>query len=339
MKDRYSRQMLFHGIGKAGQERLRESNVVLIGMGALGSAHAETLARAGVGSLRLVDRDFVEASNLQRQTLYSESDAESRLPKSIAAAKRIREINSDIATEAVIDDVNGSNIEGIVADADLVLDGSDNFLIRYTLNDAAVKLGITWIYGAAVSGYGASMTIRPGKSPCLACVFEEMPEAGSGPTCDTAGVIQPIIQTISAIQTTEALKILTGREDKLHNGLIQADIWENQWKKIALNEPTPDCRCCGRREFEFLSADMTESVTTMCGRDAVQIRPPGKGEFDLDALKQRLSTLSGLKVNEYLVRFSADGLEVTVFSDGRAIIRGTDDPSIARGVYSRYVGI
>jgi adenylyltransferase/sulfurtransferase len=331
--------MLFHGIGEAGQERLRESKVVLIGMGALGSAHAETLARAGVGTLRLVDRDFVEASNLQRQILYSESDAEARLPKSIAAAKRIREINSDIVTEAVIDDVNSSNIEGIISDADLVLDGSDNFLIRYTLNDAAVKLGITWIYGAAVSGYGAAMTIRPGKSPCLACVFEEMPDAGSGPTCDTAGVIQPIIQTISAIQTTEALKILTGHEDKLHNGLIQADIWENQWKKIALGDPAADCRCCGERDFEFLRADTADSVTTMCGRDAVQIRPMRKGDFDLGSLKHRLSMFSDLKANEYLVRFSADGLEVTVFSDGRAIIRGTDDASVARGIYSRYVGM
>lgn len=338
MTERYSRQILFPGIGISGQEKLRGSKVVLIGMGALGSAHAETLARAGVGKLRLIDRDFVESSNLQRQTLYSEADAEQRLPKAIAAAKRIREINSDIETEPVIADVNASNIEELISDADLVLDGSDNFLVRYTLNDAAVKLGVNWIYGAAVSGYGATMTIRPGKTPCLACVFEEMPEPGSGPTCDTAGVIQPIIQTISAIQTTEALKILCSHEEKLHGGLIQTDIWENQWRRISLGEPSQDCRCCAKREFDFLRPDSTESITTMCGRDAIQIRPAGSACFDLDSLVGRLGQFEDIKSNEFLVRFNAEGFEITVFADGRAIVRGTDDPTVAKGIYSRYVG-
>jgi len=338
MNERYSRQVLFHGIGAAGQVRLRESKVTLIGMGALGSAHAETLARAGVGNLRLIDRDFVEASNLQRQTLYSESDARNRLPKSVAAAKRIGEINSEVKVEPVVDDVNGSNIESLIAESDLVLDGSDNFLVRYTLNDACVKSKKIWIYGAAVSGYGATMTVRPCETPCLSCVFDEMPEAGSGPTCDTAGVIQPIIQSISSIQTTEALKILSGHEDKLHGGLIQVDLWENQWKKISLGDPDPDCRCCGKSDFEFLRPESRDSVTTMCGRDSVQVRPARQEGFDLESLTQRLAGLGELKSNEYLVRFNADGFEVTVFADGRAIIKGTDDPSTAKSVYSKYIG-
>jgi len=338
MNERYSRQILFHGIGSTGQERLRDAKVTLIGMGALGSAHAETLARAGVGALKIIDRDFVETSNLQRQTLYSESDAQDRLPKSVAAAKRINEINSEIKTEPIVDDVNESNIESLISDSDLVLDGSDNFLVRYTLNDAAVKAKKAWIYGAAVSGYGATMTVRPGTTPCLSCVFEEMPEAGSGPTCDTAGVIQPIIQTISAIQTTEALKILTGHEDKLHGGLIQVDLWENQWKKISLGDLEPECRSCGKGDFEFLRAESRDSITTMCGRDAVQIRPSRHQGFDLESLTRRLTGLGELKSNEYLVRFNADGFEITVFADGRAIIKGTDDPSTARTIYSKYIG-
>lgn len=338
MSDRYSRQILFPGIGKSGQEKLRESKVVLIGMGALGSAHAETLARAGVGTLRMVDRDFVEESNLQRQTLYSESDATLRLPKSVAAANRIEAINSEVRTEAIVVDVNASNVESLIKDADLVLDGSDNFLVRYTLNDACVKLDKTWIYGAAVSAYGTTMTIIPGVTPCLTCIFDEIPETGSGPTCDTAGVIQPIIQTISAIQTTEAIKILTGNTDKLHRGLIQSDLWESQWRRISLDSPDSTCRCCAKRDFTFLRPESGESITTLCGRDAVQVRPSSGVGFDLRAVSDRLVGICDIKTNEYLTRFSADGLEVTLFADGRAIVKGTDDPSIAKGVYSRYIG-
>ncbi len=216
MNERYSRQILFREIGRAGQEKLLNSRVLLVGCGALGASHAEILARAGVGFLRIVDRDFVELTNLQRQTLYSETDARERLPKAIAARNRLAEINSEVETDAVVADVNHSNIENLVKDVDLVLDGTDNFQIRYLVNDACVKFGKPWIYGAAVSAYGTTMTIFPNETPCLRCIFEEMPAAGSAPTCDTAGVIQPIISSISAIQTTEALKILTGDRDRLH---------------------------------------------------------------------------------------------------------------------------
>ncbi|MCD9185196.1 MAG: ThiF family adenylyltransferase [Pyrinomonadaceae bacterium] len=339
MDDRYSRQILFKQIGKEGQKKLADARVLLVGCGALGAAHAETLARAGVGFLRVVDRDFVEFTNLQRQTLYSEADAKERLPKAIAAKNRIREINSEIAVEAVVTDVNHSNIEGFVTDVDLILDGTDNFQIRYLINDACVKLKKTWIYGAAVSSFGTTMTIFPFETPCLRCIFEEMPDAGSAPTCDTAGVIQPIISSISAIQTTEALKILTGNIDKLHRSLIQADVWNNDWRKIKLGRMNADCECCGKRNFEFLDAEAGEFSAVLCGRNAVQIAPPKRSQIDLKNLAEKLDAHGEIKLNEYLLRLSVENYELTVFADARAIVRGTDDVSTARSIYAKYVGI
>ncbi|MBS1796746.1 MAG: ThiF family adenylyltransferase [Acidobacteria bacterium] len=339
MNERYSRQVLFRGIGRDGQEKLANSSVLLVGCGALGAAHAETLGRAGVGRLRIVDRDFVEFSNLQRQTLFSEADARERLPKAVAAANRLGQINSEIAVEPVVADVNRSNVESLLDGVDLVLDGTDNFQVRYLLNDACVKHRKTWIYGAAVSAYGTTMTIFPEKTPCLRCVFEEMPAAGSAPTCDTAGVIQPIIASVAAVQTTEALKILTGNEDKLHRSLVQIDVWNNDWRRIRLGAPNDDCETCARRHFEFLDAEASEFAAVLCGRDAVQIAPPRKTELDLAALAARLRPLGDVKQNEYLVRFAAGGHELTVFADARAIVRGTDDVSTARTLYARFVGI
>ncbi|MCB1023719.1 MAG: ThiF family adenylyltransferase [Acidobacteria bacterium] len=338
MNNRYSRQILFSEIGKAGQKKLSEARVLLIGCGALGASHAEMLARAGVGFLRIVDRDFVEFSNLQRQTLYSESDATERLPKVIAAKNRLTEINSEIEIDAIIADVNNSNIENILEDIDLVFDGTDNFQIRYLINDACVKLGKTWIYGAAVSSYGTSMTIIPGRTPCLRCIFEEMPAAGTSPTCDTAGVIQPIISTISAIQVSEGLKILVGKTEKLHGSIVQVDMWENDWRKIKVGKPSEDCKTCGKRVFEFLEASNRDLFTSLCGRDAVQIRPPNSDHIDLARLAALLEHLDEVKLNEYLLRFRVDGFEITVFQDARAIIRGTDDPMTARSVYAKYIG-
>jgi adenylyltransferase/sulfurtransferase len=340
MNERYSRQILFREIGKAGQEKLANSRVLLVGCGALGASHAEILARAGVGFLRVVDRDFVEFTNLQRQTLYSENDASNRLPKAIAARNRLAAINSEIEVDAIVADVNHSNIEGFIRDVDLVLDGTDNFQIRYLLNDACVKLGKTWIYGAAVSSYGTTMTIFPHETPCLRCIFEEMPSAGSAPTCDTAGVIQPIISSIAAIQTTEALKILTGNRDKLHKSLIQIDVWQNDWRKIKLGAPNDECETCARANFEFLDgAESNEFSAVLCGRNAVQIAPPKAVKIDLPQLAERLKDLGEVKQNEYLVRFTTGENELTVFSDARAIIRGTDDVSVARSLYARFVGI
>ncbi len=338
MNERYSRQILFNQIGKSGQEKLLNSRVLLVGCGALGAAHAEILARAGVGFLRIVDRDFVEFTNLQRQTLYSESDAKERLPKAIAAKNRLAEINSEVEIEAIVADVNHSNIESFVKDVDLVLDGTDNFQIRYLLNDACVKLKKTWIYGAAVSSYGTTMTIIPNETPCLRCIFEEMPSAGSSPTCDTAGVIQPIISSISAIQTTEALKILTGNSGDLHKSLIQIDVWQNDWRKIKLGKLNEDCECCAKRNFEFLDAESSEFSAVLCGRNAVQIAPRA-AQIDLENLAEKLKSHGEIKLNEYLLRLRVEDYELTVFRDGRAIIRGTDDVSAARSIYAKFVGV
>jgi adenylyltransferase/sulfurtransferase len=338
MNERYSRQILFPEIGKAGQEKFLNSRVVIIGCGALGASHAEMLSRAGVGQLTIIDRDFVEFTNLQRQTLFKESDAAERLPKAVAAKMRIEEINSGIDVHAVVADVNQSNVEQLIRDADLVLDGTDNFQIRYLLNDACVKLGKTWIYGAAVSSYGTTMTIITGETPCLRCIFEEMPDAGSSPTCDTAGVIMPIISTISAVQVSEAMKLIVGDLDALHGSLMQFDVWQNDWRKIKLGEPNPDCRTCGQRIFDFLDAERQEFAAVLCGRDAVQIAPPDGTTIDLEGFGSKVAHLGQVKQNQYLVRFAVGDNEITVFRDGRAIIKGTDDLSVARSLYARYVG-
>jgi adenylyltransferase/sulfurtransferase len=339
MSERYSRQILFREIGSQGQEKLSEARVLLVGCGALGAAHAEILARAGVGFLRIVDRDFVEYTNLQRQTLYSEADAKERLPKAVAAKNRLAQINSEIEVEAVVADVNHSNIESLIKDVDLILDGTDNFQIRYLLNDACVKHSKTWIYGAAVSSYGTTMTIFPRQTPCLRCIFEEMPAAGSAPTCDSAGVIQPIISSISAIQTTEALKILTGNTGRLHQSLIQIDVWQNDWRKIKLGAPDADCETCAKANYEFLGAESMEFSAVLCGRNAVQIAPPRAARIDLPLFAERLKAAGEIRHNDYLLRLALAEYELTLFADGRAIIRGTDDISVARSLYAKYVGI
>lgn len=338
MNKRYSRQILFPEIGREGQEKLLNSRVLLVGCGALGAAQAEMLARAGVGRLRIVDRDFVEFSNLQRQTLFGESDAAERIPKAIAAQSRIAEINSEINVEPLVADVNNSNIESLIDGIDLVIDGTDNFQVRYLLNDACVKHGQTWIYGAAVSSYGTTMTIRPHLTPCLRCIFDEMPDAGSSPTCDTGGVIMPIIATVAATQVAEALKILVGDLDSLHSSLMQFDLWANDRQRIKLSDPNADCKCCGQGIYEFLNADAQEFSAVLCGRNAVQIAPPATTNIDLAALAERISSVAEVKQNEYLVRFTAGENEVTVFADGRAIIKDTDDITAARSLYAKFVG-
>lgn len=336
--ERYSRQILFNGIGQEGQRRLRESRVAIIGCGALGSAQAEALARAGVGQLRIIDRDFVEASNLQRQTMFTELDATERTPKAIAATRHIREINSEVHCEPQILDVNHSNIERLIDQCDVVLDGTDNFATRYLINDACVKHQINWIYGAAVGSYGVSMTVRPGLTPCLRCVFAEPPAAASAPTCDTAGVIMPIISVVAAVQVTEALKLLTGQVAQMHNSLMQFDVWRNEWRRINPGHPAPDCPTCGLGCFETLDPSVGEFAAILCGRNAVQISPTRPTQVDLSALAERLRTAGEVKFNEYLLRFRAGEYEMTIFQDARSIIRGTDEITTARSLYAKYIG-
>jgi molybdopterin/thiamine biosynthesis adenylyltransferase len=340
-EDRYSRQILFEGIGEEGQSRIAQSKVVIIGCGALGAVQAETLARAGVGELVLVDRDFVEESNLQRQIMFEESDALNRLPKSVASASRIARVNSNIRVKPVVTDVTFENVEEIIAGASVVMDGTDNFETRFLINDACVRSRTPWVYGAAVGSYGLTMTIVPEISPCLRCVLEALPEPGTGPTCDTAGVIMPIVTTIASIQATEALKLLTGRLDELHRSLITIDLWDFQFNRVDLSkfDRRDECPVCGLGEFEFLRGAGRQVVTTLCGRNAVQIARSGRATVDFASLAERLEPAGEVAFNDFLLRFRVDGYDITVFRDARSIIRGTSDPAIARGLYARYIGV
>lgn len=336
--ERYSRQILFEGIGEEGQRRLLASRALIVGCGALGSAQVEMLARAGVGKLRIVDRDFVEESNLQRQTMFTEADARERVPKAVAAGRRVAEINSDVICETEVADVSNSNVERLLEGCDVVLDGTDNFSTRFLLNDACVKHDAAWVYGAAVGSYGVTMTIRPHRSPCLRCVFPELPAAASAPTCDTAGVIMPIISIVAAVQVAEALKLMLGRTESLHDGLMQFDVWRNDWRRVGLGERDPECPTCALERFEFLEAESGDMTTILCGRNAVQVSPRRAAKVDLDALAARMRAAGDVKANAYLVRLRAGGYELTVFEDARAIVRGTEDAGVARSLYARYVG-
>ncbi len=338
MNERYSRQILFKGIGAEGQRRLLEARVLIVGCGALGSAQAESLCRAGIGHLRIADRDFVEISNLQRQTMFTQQDAEQRLPKAIAAARHLREINSDTQVEPEVIDVNHSNIERLLDECDVVVDGTDNFATRYLINDACVKHDINWIYGAAVGSYGVTMTVRPHQTACLRCIFEELPPAASAPTCDTAGVIMPIIDIVAAVQVSETLKLLTGRIEDLHGSLMQFDVWRNEWRSIKSGAPNPDCLTCGLGHFETLSPVAQEGAAVLCGRDAIQISPLRPTRVNFSSLAERLRGIGEVKFNEYLLRFRTDDFELTVFQDARSIIRGTNEVATARSLYAKYIG-
>ena len=332
---KYSRQILFAPIGAKGQEKLLQSKVVILGCGALGTAQANALVRSGVGSVRIVDRDFVEESNLQRQMLFDEADAKGSLPKAVAAQRRLRQINSDVRVEGIVADADSSNIEEFIEGFDAVLDATDNFETRYLLNDAAVKLGIPWVYGAVVGSYAATMTILPGRTACLACIFPKSPQ-GMQETCDTAGVIGPAVSWAAAVQSTEALKILLGRESELHGSLVTYDLWSNHFQQVKAPRD-PQCQVCVGREFSYLEQGGASHIS-MCGRNSVQIHPSQSQGLDLAALKTRLERFGPVLANEFLLKCSLHPYELTVFSDGRVIVKGTQDPAVARGLYARYIG-
>jgi molybdopterin-synthase adenylyltransferase len=334
---RYSRQELFAGIGRAGQERIRAATAVVVGSGALGSALAETLVRAGVGALRVVDRDFVEPSNLQRQSLFTEADAAAALPKAVAAERRLRAINSDVRVEGVVADVTADNATALLAGADVVLDGSDNFEVRFLVNDVCVRDGIPWVYGACVGAYGLALAIRPRLTPCLRCLLEQMPAPGSGPTCDTAGVIAPVVQVVAGLQGAEALKLLAGRPEALLHGVVTVDLWQGTFDVMDLRGRAPWCPACVEGRFDYAQQG-GGATAVLCGRGAVQLRAPLGTRLDLPALASRLRGVGEVKTNEYLLRFSADGHEMAVFGDGRAIVKGVDDAAHARALYARYIG-
>jgi molybdopterin-synthase adenylyltransferase len=333
--EKYSRQILFTPIGAEGQQKLLLSKVAILGCGALGTAQANALVRAGVGTVRIVDRDFVEESNLQRQMLFDESDAKQSLPKAVAAERKLRQINSEIDVQGIVADVDSSNIEEFIEGFQVVLDATDNFETRYLLNDAAVKLEIPWVYGAVVASYAATMTILPGRTACLACMFPKSPR-GLHETCDTVGVIGAAISWAVAIQTTEAFKILLGRESELHVSLLAYDVWTNRFQQVKASRD-PGCPVCAGHEYTYLEQGGATHVS-MCGRNSVQIHQSESRGLDLAALKTRLEQFGPVLAHEFLLKCSLEPYELTVFPDGRVIVKGTQDAAIAKGLYARYIG-
>lgn len=340
MLDRYSRQTLFTPIGKEGQERLRASSVTIVGCGALGTVLANNLCRAGVGRLVIADRDYIELNNLQRQILYDEDDVARHLPKAIAAAERLRHVNSDVKIEPLVEDINAEGIESLVRSSDLVLDATDNFETRYLLNDVCIKYQRPWIYSGVIASYGVTMNILPGETPCLRCVFPDMPLPGTTPTCDTAGVLNGIVGAITGLASTEALKILL-KSEKTSRAMTWLDVWENTFDRIELPR-MPDCPACGQHHYEFLDSLSGNNATSLCGRNAVQVRGnAGRRDLKVDfpMLAERLQPLGTVNYNQFLLRFTLDSYEFTVFPDARAIIKGTDDEQLARSLYARYIGM
>jgi adenylyltransferase/sulfurtransferase len=338
--DRYSRQERFAPIGAEGQSRLRESRAAVCGIGALGTVIAGTLARAGVGFLRLIDRDLVEWSNLQRQILFDEEDARGARPKAEAAARHLNQINSQIVIEPVAEELNASNIHRLLGDVDLILDGCDNFETRFLINDFSIHSGKPWIYGGAIGATGQSMTIVPGQTPCLRCVIESPPPPGSLPTCETAGILAPTSMIIASIESAEGLKILSGHPEAITPGLFVLDVWAGRTKRIGLENlrSQSDCPACGKKVFDWLDGKRGSQTSSLCGRDAVQVVPSAGARLDWDRLRRELTTRPGAKETPFLVRFEAEGFEFSVFRDGRAIIRGTSDVTLARSLYARHIG-
>jgi adenylyltransferase/sulfurtransferase len=341
---RYHRQELLPDIGEAGQRRLGESRALIVGVGALGCGVADQLARAGVGQLTLLDRDLVEWTNLQRQALYEEQDARDAIPKAQAAQARLSRVNSQIQINAIVRDLTPSNAEATLAEVrpQVLIDGTDNFETRYLLNDLSVKHGIPFVYGGAVGTRGMAATFVPGSGPCLRCLFEEAPMPGSAPTCDTAGVLGGAVMIVSSCQAVDAIKVLVGRADLLSNTLLDFDAWNNVRRRIDISKSVrADCPCCGKRRFEYLSGATSDSAT-LCGQNAVQVAPARGGEVDLNTIGDRLRAHGEVKVTRFFARCVLSGangpLELTVFSDGRAIVRGTTKVDAARSVYAKFVG-
>lgn len=331
--ERYSRQILFAGVGQTGQQRLLDAHVAVVGCGALGSFQAGALARAGIGRLTIVDRDYVELSNLQRQWLFEESDAEQALPKAVAAERALRRVNSSVSVQGVVADVTPGNIEELLSGAVLILDGTDNFETRYLINDYAVSTGTPWIYGAAVGSYGLCMPVIPGVTACLKCVYPE-PPGGAQPTCETAGVLGSITSLVASLQVSEALRILcTGECSAV---ITRADVWTGEIRQIRRPERDPACQACALREFVHLEERRRVPVS-LCGRNAVQIHELGR-PLDLRQLAARLAPAGQVRANEFALRFETPPYQLTVFPDGRVIVKGTTDPGVARSVYARYIG-
>ena len=335
MSDRYSRQTLFPGIGPSGQERLLKSRVVIAGCGATGSALASLLARSGVGYLRIIDRDYVEPSNLQRQSLFDESHAAESLPKAIAACRTIAGFNSQIIAVPQVNDLRPDNADTLLGGVDLILDGTDNFETRYLINDFAVKNSIPWIYTAAVASYAITMNVLPGETACLSCMFPASP-GGMVETCETAGILNSAVNLAASIAATEAMKILTGAQRQLRRTLLSHDLWRNERAEVSAEKPRPGCRTCQQKEFVYLAGEGRPHIT-LCGRNSVQIHEHSR-PINLADLGARLKPHGDVRHTEFVLKFWKDPYELTLFPDGRAIIKGTTDTAVARSLYARYIG-
>jgi molybdopterin-synthase adenylyltransferase len=342
IEPRYRKQTLFEGIGEDGQRRLAASRALVVGCGALGSVISETLVRAGVGLVRIVDRDFVELSNLQRQVLFTEQDVANRLPKAVAASEKLRAINSGVTIEPVVADVGPDNILELLKDIDVVLDGTDNFETRLLVNDACLETNIPWVNGGCVGANGQIMTIIPGQTACFRCLVEDVPEPGSSETCDTAGVIGPAVNIVASLQCVDAFKLLVGKANLIEPVLTVIDVWEGTYRRLRINDlaARTDCPACRHGERLWLRGDRASHTAVLCGRNAVQVQPTKRGNFSLTDAAERMKPHGTVQQNAYLLRVSLrePPLEVTLFRDGRAIIQGTDDPAVARSVYARYIG-
>ncbi len=338
MNPRYARQALLPWLGEAGQARLETATAAVVGLGALGCTSSSLLARAGIGRLLLVDRDFVETSNLARQVLFTEADAAQRLPKAVAAEARLREARSDLAMEIFVADLDADLAGQMFARCDLVLDGTDNFETRYLLNDASVSSGKPWLYAGAVSTYGSVMLVRPGETACLRCLFPEAPTPGSAPTCDTAGILGPAAAAVAAIQAGEAIKLLAGRTDLCTSGLLTLDLMTWAFGHAPASRDAT-CPCCADRRFDFLEEDSGSRTHHLCGRDGVMVLAPKGTRLDLKAIGKRLSSIAPVFSNPYLLQTEWEGHAVTLYEDGRALIQNTGDPARARTLYARYLGM
>lgn len=335
MDDRYSRQVLFRGIGAEGQRRLAAARAVIVGCGATGSVLASLLARAGVGTIRIIDRDYVEPSNLQRQALFDEQDAAESVPKAIAAARNIAAFNSHIVVEPHVADLTPANISSLLAGTQIILDGTDNFETRYLINDFAVKESLPWIYTAAVGSYGVTLNILAGQTACLACVFPQPPQ-GALETCETAGIINSAVNWAASIAATEALKFLVGAMEQLRRTLLSFDVWQNDGAEIAADKAQPGCQTCGLREFPHLAGEGRPHIT-LCGRNSVQIHERSR-PLDLAEMSNRLRPHGTVRHSDFVLKFWREPYELTLFPDGRAIIKGTTDPAVARSLYARFIG-
>jgi adenylyltransferase/sulfurtransferase len=338
--ERYARQVRFAPLGKEGQQRLLASRVLICGCGALGTVLANTLARAGVGFLRIIDRDFIERNNLQRQVLFDEDDIAAELPKAVAAVNKLRRINSEIQFEPIVADLDPSNVLKFTSDVNLIVDGTDNFETRFLINDVAVKQRLPWVYGGCLGAEGQTMTILPGETPCLHCLIPEPPPAGATPTCDTAGIVSPIINVIASIQSMEAIKVLSGNRDAIQRSLTVIDLWENRIRQVNVSglREQVDCPTCKKGEFPWLAGERGSQTAVLCGRNAVQLSPPAGTRLSLDELAEKLSGVGRVSRNPFLLRLAVDDYFLTVFPDGRAIIGGTDEIAEAKTVYARYIG-